>query len=70
MDSKMGLDLTCRGILGRTAETVRCPVDFKPVWEKEGRSWMHELSDPKAAYVIQESRHIYTGVTRPRRALK
>jgi hypothetical protein len=60
MDPKMGLDLTCRGILGRTAERVRCPLDFKPAWETEGRSWLHKLCDPKVAYVVQELHtHIY-----------
>ncbi len=55
----MGLDLTCRGILGRTAERVRCPLDFKPVWETEGRSWLHNRSDPKV--VIPIHTQIYWG---------
>ncbi len=66
----MGLDLSCRGILGRTAAMVRCPLHFKPVWETEGRSWLHDLSDPNVDHVIQESTHIYTVVTRTRRTSK
>ncbi len=29
---------------------VRCPLHFKPVWETEGRSWLHDLSDQRCQH--------------------
>ncbi len=49
---------------------VRCPLHFKPVWETEGRSWLHDLSDPNVDHVIQESTHIYTVVNKNKKDLK